>query len=80
MALASGKSVDAYKIIPRIQNITKNGYATRLNEAVVWISADERRLPIKLSSKITFGTVYMEVVSEQRGTQSTAADGHKPAS
>ena len=80
VALASGKTVDAYKIIPRIQNITKNGYAGRLNEAVVWISADERRLPIKLSSKITFGTVYMEVVSEQRGTQSTAAQGRKPAS
>ena len=80
VALASGKSVEAYKIIPRIQNITKNGYASRLNEAVVWISADERRLPIKLSSKITFGTVYMELVSEQRGTQSTAADGRKPAS
>ncbi|HVO95710.1 MAG TPA: DUF3108 domain-containing protein [Terriglobales bacterium] len=78
--MESGKTVDAYRIIPRIQNITKNGYAERLNEAVIWISADERRLPIKLSSKITFGTVYMEVVSHDRGTQSTAAEGRKPAS
>ena len=42
--LASGKTVEAYRIIPRIQNITKRGYAGRLNEATIWISADARRL------------------------------------
>jgi hypothetical protein len=57
--LGSGKIVEAYRIIPRIQNITKNGYAGRLNDATIWISADERRVPIKLSSKIVFGSVYL---------------------
>ena len=77
--LESGKVVEAYRIIPRIQNTTKNGYAGRLNDAVIWISADERRLPIKLSSKIVFGSVYLELVEDKRATQSTAADAIRPA-
>lgn len=79
LALQSGKIVEAYRIIPRIQNITKRGYAGRFNEATIWISADERRVPVKLSSKITFGTVSLELV-EQRPTESTATEAPRPAS
>ena len=78
--LESGKTDEAYRIIPRIQNLTKNGYADRLNEAVIWISADERRVPIKLSSKIAFGSVYLEMVQDKRATASTAAETRRPAS
>ena len=77
--LQSGK-VEAFRIIPSIQNLTKNGYAERLNDATVWISADERRLPVKLSSKITFGSVYMELVQDKHGAQSTAAEPSRPSS
>jgi hypothetical protein len=72
--LESGKVVEAFKIIPRIQNISKDGYAERLNDASIWISADERRLPIKLTSKIAFGSVHMELVQDKHGTQSTALE------
>ncbi len=78
--LESGKVVEAYRVIPRIQNTTKNGYAGRLNDAVIWLSADQRRLPIKLSSKIVFGSVYLELVETKRGPQSTAVDSARPAS
>jgi Protein of unknown function (DUF3108) len=80
VALESGKTVEAYRIIPRIQNITKNGYASRLNEATIWISADERRLPIKLSSKIVFGTVYLELMQDKSRTQSTSTEARPTAS
>ena len=80
VAMASGKTIEAYRIIPRIQNITKKGYAGRLNEGVIWISADERRLPIKLSSKIIFGAVHLELVENKPATQSTAANPNRPAS
>jgi Protein of unknown function (DUF3108) len=80
VTMASGKTVEAYRIVPRIQNITKKGYADRLNEAAIWISADERRMPIKLSSKIVFGTVYLDLVEDKQGTQSTAAREQRPAS
>jgi hypothetical protein len=80
VALESGKTVEAFRVIPRIQNITKNGYASRLNDATVWLSADERRLPIKLSSKIMFGTVDLELINDKRGMQATSAKPRQPAS
>ena len=73
VALRSGNTIDAYRIIPRVQNITKNGYASRFNEATIWISADERRLPIKLSSKLAFGSVQLELIEDKRPTQAAAA-------
>lgn len=78
--MESGKTVEAYRIVPRIQNITKNGYAGRVNEATVWISADERRVPIKMTSKVLFGNVHLELIEEKRGTQSTATEPTRPAS
>ena len=78
--LSSGKTVEAYRIVPRVQNITKNGYASRFNEAAIWISADERRVPVKLSSKIAFGTVQLELVEDKRPTQAAAAESPKPES
>ena len=80
VSIQSGKTVEAYRIVPRVQNITKKGYASRFNEATIWISADERRLPIKMSSKIAFGTVQLELADYTRPTQSTALKSHKPAS
>jgi hypothetical protein len=78
--MESGKTIEAYRIVPRIQNITKRGYAERVNEAVIWISADERRVPIKMSSKVIFGSVYLELIEDKRGPQSIAAEATKPAS
>jgi Protein of unknown function (DUF3108) len=80
VALESGKTIEAFRVIPRIQNITKNGYASRLNDATIWLSADERRVPIKLSSKIVFGTVQLELIEDKRGLQSTSAESRRPAS
>ena len=73
-------TIEAYRIIPRIQNLTKNGYAERFNEATIWISADERRLPIMVRSKIVFGSVYLELVPNKKTSQSTAAERAQPAS
>lgn len=64
--LDSGKH-DALKIVPRITNITKDGYAGRVREATVWISADEKRTPLLLASKVFIGTVYIELVQEKEG-------------
>ena len=71
--LTSG-SVDAFKIVPRIKNVADQGYAERLNEAAVWITADERRLPVMLRSKIIFGSIYMELADDTTATRSTVAE------
>jgi hypothetical protein len=66
--IASG-SIDAFKIVPRIKNLMKGGYAKRLNEASVWISADERRIPVMLSSRIYVGHIYIERIEDNVGAQ-----------
>jgi SHS2 domain-containing protein len=80
VTLESGETVQAFRIVPRLQNITKGGYAERMNEAVVWISADERRMPVKLSSKITFGSVHLDLVEDKHAIHSKAQQGRQPAS
>ncbi len=78
--MASGEVIDAFRIVPRVRNTTKKGYAQKFREATVWISADERRLPIKMSSKIIFGSVYLELVEDTTGVQSTVTESAPPAS
>src|SRR6267142_1246141 len=72
--IASG-SIDAFKIVPRIKNLMKDGYAERLNEGSVWISADDRRIPVMLSSRIFVGSIYIERIEDKVGTQAAGA-GH----
>lgn len=77
--LGSGK-VDAFKIVPRVTNLSKGGYADRLNTAAIWISADERRMPVMLTSKIFAGTVYIEKVDEKPAVTPAALETRLPAS
>lgn len=81
VALASGAVVEAFKIVPKLTNLTDKGYASRMNDAAIWISADERRMPVKLWSKIFVGTVQMELVQDKVGVRAAgAADSPRPAS
>jgi hypothetical protein len=80
VSLSSGKTVEAFRIIPRLQNITKNGYADRMNEAVIWVSADERRIPVKLTSKVKFGRVHLELVDDTSALESKAEQDPEAAS
>lgn len=55
---------DAFKIVPQVTNISKSGYAGRMREAAVWISADQNRTPLVLTSKVFIGSVYIEKIEE----------------
>jgi hypothetical protein len=78
--LESGKVVEAFKVVPSVTNLNKTGYASRMNEAAIWISADERRMPVKLTSKIFVGTVRMDLVQDKAGIRSASADRPLPSS
>jgi Protein of unknown function (DUF3108) len=65
--------IEAFKIVPRIKNHMKEGYAERMNEASVWISADARRIPVMLSSRIFVGNIYIERIEDKVGTQAAEA-------
>ena len=68
--LESGALVQAFKLVPKLTNLTKKGYAGRMKEAAIWVSADERRIPVKFWSRMFVGNVYMELVQDQAGVQS----------
>lgn len=53
---------DAYKINPRIINLSRSGYAGRVRQATLWISADEKRRPLKVVSEVFIGSVSIEMV------------------
>jgi len=38
----------------------------------VWISADERRIPVMLNSKIFVGSIYIERIEDKVGPQASA--------
>jgi hypothetical protein len=79
--LESGAVIQTFKVVPKLTNLTKKGYAGRVNEAAIWISADERRIPVKLWSKIFAGNVYIELVQDKTGVQSaTTVESPGPAS
>jgi hypothetical protein len=52
---------DAYKIIPKVADLSKSGYAKRFREGIMWITADEKRLPIKMSAQVFVGSVNIEM-------------------
>lgn len=60
-----GKEYEAYKIIPKIADLSKTGYAKRVRQATAWITADEKRLPIKMSAQVFVGSVNIEMADEK---------------
>lgn len=58
-------SLDAYKIVPRVQNLSREGYAERVREVTVWISADDRRRPVRIVTQAFIGNVIIELMEEK---------------
>lgn len=58
---------DTYRITPRAQNLNQSGYADKMRQATIWISADARRLPVRLQSQVFVGSVYLELIKTEDG-------------
>jgi hypothetical protein len=56
-----GKEADTFKIVPKVADLSKTGYATRVRQATVWITADEQRTPIRMSAQVFIGSVNIEL-------------------
>ena len=57
---------DAYKVVPQVADLSKTGYAKRVRQAAVWITADEKRSPVKLVSQVFIGSVSIELTEGKR--------------
>jgi hypothetical protein len=58
------KQYEAYKIIPKVADMSKSGYAKRVRQATAWITADAKRLPVKMSTQVFIGSVNIELTEE----------------
>jgi hypothetical protein len=59
-----GRTVDAIRLDPRIRQRMER---RRPVDATLWISADERRVPLLLELEAAFGRVRVELISYVRG-------------
>lgn len=52
-----------------LQPVSKleGAFRTRKGKMWVWLSADEKKIPLRIKAKFTFGSVYMDIVYYQRG-------------
>jgi hypothetical protein len=62
-----GRQYEAFKIIPKVADLSKSGYAKRVRQATAWITADEQRLPVKMSAQVFVGSVNIELAEESGG-------------
>jgi len=58
------KEYEAFKITSKVADISKTGYAKRVRQATAWITADAKRLPIKMSAQVFVGSVNIELAEE----------------
>lgn len=58
---------DAYILQPVSK--LEGAFRTRKGRMWVWISADERKIPLRIKAKFTFGSVYMDISYYQRGEE-----------
>jgi hypothetical protein len=65
--------VDTYKIVPQVRNVNKDGYADRVRQATVWVSADERKVPLRIVSKVFVGSVQMDIQKDSVQLKKAAA-------
>ncbi len=61
------KEYEAFKIVPKVADLSKSGYAKRVRQATAWITADEQRLPVKMSTQVFVGSVQIELAEESGG-------------
>jgi hypothetical protein len=62
-----GKQYEAFKIIPKVADLSKAGYAKRVRQATAWITADAQRMPVKMSAQVFVGSVNIELAEEAGG-------------
>jgi hypothetical protein len=55
------KSVEAFKIVPRVKKLTDTEGEKKFRSGVIWISDDEKREVLKMESEVFIGTVGAEL-------------------
>ena len=70
---------DCFKIVPSYQSLTeKTRSSEKIHKVFVWLTADKRRIPVKLHSEVFVGAVYGELIRWTEGSRVRAAIPGRP--
>ena len=71
VTLAGGTTYDTYLVEPDLEHIGGIFEKSKNAKLEVWVTADDRRMPVKIKSKVIVGSFVAELVSAERtGTDS----------
>ncbi len=67
--LIDGKSYDTYLVIPEMERLDKVFGKEREPDMKIWYTADEKKLPVKIQTKVAVGSFVFELISATDGSR-----------
>ncbi|MCX5834621.1 MAG: DUF3108 domain-containing protein [Deltaproteobacteria bacterium] len=64
-----GKSYDTYLVIPVMERLDKVFGKEREPDMKIWYTADEKKLPVKIQTKVAVGSFVFELISATDGSK-----------
>jgi hypothetical protein len=64
---------DAFRIVPSITYLSQGAVNDKVHNTVLWVSADRRRLPLRIESAVFIGAVRIDLVKVIDGAPSESA-------
>jgi Protein of unknown function (DUF3108) len=66
---------DAFRIVPSVEYLSDGKISDKVYDTAVWVSADARRLPLRVESAVFIGRVRIDLVKVIHGPSSEQARG-----
>src|SRR5262249_15669340 len=70
---------DAFRILPSVQYLSNGKISDKVHDTTLWVSADERRLPLRIESAGFIGSVRIDLVKVANGPASEQVESHADA-
>jgi hypothetical protein len=65
---------DAYRVVPSVVYMSDTSSSSKVSAIVLWVSADSRRLPLRLVAATYVGSITIDLVKVEDGERSLPAD------
>lgn len=73
-----GVTYDTFLVEPEMENIGGVFEKSRNAKLQIWVTADNRRIPLRIKSKVKVGSFVAELVSYEDGLTEVAASSDTP--
>ncbi len=74
----SGRVYDTYLVEPDLEHIGGVFEQSRDAKLQIWVTADSRRMPVRIKSRVVVGSFVAELISATQGERSLFPDGPRP--